>query len=180
MLRIFNTLGKKLEIFRPVDNKGTNVFTCGPSVYQRSHIGNFRTFLFEDILIRYLEYSGFSVKRGMNFTDIEDKAFEEAKKRKMSVKDLTEENIKNFLREMELLKMKIPDYLPRASEAVDEAVERLLPAQIGGLDLAPVARKTRDQPGPPLGIDVAGSQLEVTVRGADGVVQPLPVPARPV
>ena len=123
MLRIFNTLGKKMEIFRPVDNKGANVFTCGPSVYQRSHIGNFRTFLFEDILIRYLEYSGFSVKRGMNFTDIEDKAFEEAKKRKMSVKDLTEENIKNFLREMELLKMKIPDYLPRASEAVDEAVE---------------------------------------------------------
>ncbi len=123
MLRVFNTLGKKLEIFRPVDNKSADVFTCGPSVYQRSHIGNFRTFLFEDILIRYLEYSGFSVKRGMNLTDIEDKAFEEAKKRKMGVKDLTEENIKNFLREMKLLKMRIPDYLPRASEAVDETVE---------------------------------------------------------
>ena len=126
MLRIFNTLGKKLEIFRPVDNKGANVFTCGPSVYQRSHIGNFRTFLFEDILIRYLEYSGFSVKRGMNFTDIEDKAFEEAKKRRRDVKDLTEENIKNFLQEMKLLKMKIPDYLPRASEAVEEAVEIII------------------------------------------------------
>jgi cysteinyl-tRNA synthetase len=123
MLRIFNTLGKKLEIFRPVDHKSAQVFTCGPSVYQRSHIGNFRTFLFEDILIRYLEYSGFSVKRGMNFTDIEDKAFEEAQKRKMSVKELTEENIKNFIQEMQLLKMKVPDYLPRASEAVDEAVE---------------------------------------------------------
>jgi cysteinyl-tRNA synthetase len=123
MLRIFNTLGKKLEIFRPVDHKSAQVFTCGPSVYQRSHIGNFKTFLFEDILIRYLEYSGFSVKRGMNFTDIEDKAFEEAQKRKRSVKELTGENIKNFIQEMQLLKMKVPDYLPRASEAVDEAVE---------------------------------------------------------
>jgi cysteinyl-tRNA synthetase len=123
MLRIFNTLGKKIEIFRPADHKNANVFTCGPSVYQRSHIGNFRTFLFEDILIRYLEYSGFSVKRGMNFTDIEDKAFEEAEKREMSVKDLTEENIKHFLREMKVLRMRIPDYLPRASETIDEAVE---------------------------------------------------------
>ena len=123
MLRIFNTLGKKLENFRSVDEKSAHVFTCGPSVYQRSHIGNFRTFLFEDILIRYLGYSGFSVKRGMNFTDIEDKAFAEAKRRKMNVKDLTEENIRNFLREMKLLKMRVPDYLPRASEAVEETVE---------------------------------------------------------
>jgi cysteinyl-tRNA synthetase len=123
MLRVFNSLGNKLESFRPVNHRSTNVFTCGPSVYQRSHIGNFRTFLFEDILIRYLEYSGFSVKRGMNFTDIEDKAFEEAKNRKMSVKELTEKNIKKFLRDMKLLKLRVPDYLPRASEAVDEAVE---------------------------------------------------------
>ena len=123
MLRLFNTLGKKMEMFRLVDPQRVHVFTCGPSVYQKSHIGNFRTFLFEDILIRYLEYLGASVKRGMNLTDIEDKALEEAKKRKMSVKDLTERNIGYFLREMKLLKMTIPDYLPRASEAVDEAVE---------------------------------------------------------
>ncbi len=123
MLRIFNTLGKKREVFRPIGHKRVSVFTCGPSVYQKSHIGNFRTFLFEDILVRYLEYSGFSVKRGMNFTDIEDKAFEEAQKRKMSLRDLTEKNIRNFCGEMKLLKMRAPDYLPRASEAVDEAVE---------------------------------------------------------
>jgi len=123
MLRVFNTLGKKLEVFRPVRHRRADVFTCGPSVYQKSHIGNFRTFLFEDVLVRYLEYSGLPVKRGMNFTDIEDKAFEEARKRRTSVKDLTAENIKDFIREMRLLKMKIPDYLPRASEAVDEVVK---------------------------------------------------------
>ena len=54
------------------------IFTCGPSIYQRAHIGNFRTFLFEDILVRYLEYLGWRVERGMNFTDIEDKAIKEA------------------------------------------------------------------------------------------------------
>lgn len=122
MLRVFNTLGKRLEIFRPVHQRRADIFTCGPSVYQRSHIGNFRTFLFEDILVRYLEYSGFPVRRGMNLTDIEDKAFEEARKRRLGVKDLTEKNIKNFIREMRVLKMKIPDYLPRASGAIDETV----------------------------------------------------------
>ena len=123
MLRLFNSLGKRIEPFRPVDEKVVNVFTCGPSIYQRAHIGNFRTFLFEDVLVRYLEYSGYAVKRGMNFTDIEDKAIKEAEKRKMSVKGLTEENIKDFIEEMNLLRMKIPDYLPKSSEAIDEAVE---------------------------------------------------------
>ena len=123
MLRLLNTLGNTIETFRPVDEKIINIFTCGPSVYQRSHIGNFRTFLFEDIVVRYLEYLGYTVKRGMNFTDIEDKALKEAKKRKQSVAYLTEENIRKFIEEIDLLKMKIPDYLPKASAAIDQAVE---------------------------------------------------------
>jgi cysteinyl-tRNA synthetase len=123
MIRIFNTLARKVETFHPVSRKMVNIFTCGPSVYQKAHIGNFRTFLFEDILIRYLEYSGYTVRRGMNFTDIEDKAIREAVKKKTTVNRLTGENIRHFLHEMKLLRMKIPDYLPKASESVDEAVE---------------------------------------------------------
>jgi cysteinyl-tRNA synthetase len=123
MLKIYNTYGKKREVFRPVKRDPVTIFTCGPSVYQRSHIGNFRTFLFEDILVRYLLYSGYEVRRGMNFTDIEDKAIEEASKRGMSVRSLTNRNIREFVGEMELLKMRRPDYLPRASESVNEAVE---------------------------------------------------------
>jgi len=133
MLTLFNTLGKKKEPFRPVDENVVTIFTCGPSVYQRSHIGNFRTFLFEDTLVRYLEYSGYQVRRGLILTDIEDKAIDEAEARAISVKDLTDENIKRFTQEMRLLKMKIPDYMPRASEAVDESaeiIERLLKLQI--------------------------------------------------
>ncbi len=123
MLRIFNTLDRTIQRFRPVDGRVVNIFTCGPSVYQRSHIGNFRTFLFEDILVRYLEYSGYKVKRGMNLTDIEDKAFREAAEKGISVKELTEGHIDEFLREMELLKIKVPDYLPRASASVDQAAD---------------------------------------------------------
>jgi len=125
MLKLFNSLGKELETFEPVNKEIVTVFTCGPSVYQRSHIGNFRTFLFEDVLVRYLEYSGYRVKRGMNFTDVEDKAVREAQRRKMGLHALAEENIHHFVEEMKLLKMRIPDYLPRASEAVDEAVEMI-------------------------------------------------------
>jgi len=123
MLRLFNTFGKKLMLFRPVKEDLVTIFTCGPSVYQRAHIGNFRTFLFEDILVRYLEYSGYKVKRGLIFTDIEDKAVLEADKKHASVEQLTEKNFREFLDEMGLLRMKTPDYMPKASKSVYQAVE---------------------------------------------------------
>ena len=123
MLRLYNTFGRKLIQFRPVQKGLVTVFTCGPSVYQRAHIGNFRTFLFEDILLRYLEYSGYKVRRGLIFTDIEDKAVLEATKEHISVQELTGKNIREFMEEMKLLRMKTPDYLPKASENVDQAVE---------------------------------------------------------
>ncbi len=129
MLKLFNSLGKRMEDFHPVNEKVVRIFTCGPSVYQRAHIGNFRTFLFEDILVRYLRYSGFLVERGMNFTDIEDKAIAEARKSGLTIRELTEKNIDGFLREMKLLGMSIPEHMPRASDCIDEAaamIERLL------------------------------------------------------
>jgi cysteinyl-tRNA synthetase len=123
MLKLFNTMGKQLEAFRPVNEKVVTIFTCGPSVYQKAHIGNFRTFLFEDILVRYLEYTGYRVERGLILTDIEDKALREAKKQVMSLKSLTKENTRTFIQDMNLLRIKQPDYFPRASECVDESVE---------------------------------------------------------
>ncbi len=133
MLKLFNSLGKKMETFRPVNKRVVTIFTCGPSIYQRAHIGNFRTFLFEDILVRYLEFRGWRVERGMNFTDIEDKAIREAQKSGITLKELTEKNIAGFLREMRLLKIKLPDHLPRASDCVEEAaamIERLLELKV--------------------------------------------------
>ncbi|MDP2156377.1 MAG: class I tRNA ligase family protein [Nitrospirota bacterium] len=122
MLKLFNTFGRKLEPFGTAANKRATIFTCGPSVYQRAHIGNSRTFLFEDILVRYLEYSGYEVERGMAVTDIEDKAIKEAEKRRTSVKELTDRNISQFIKELKLLNMKVPHYMPRASDCVPESV----------------------------------------------------------
>ncbi len=123
MLRLFNTFGRKIGPFYPIRKDLVTIFTCGPSVYQRAHIGNFRTFLFEDILVRYLEYSGYKVSRGLIFTDIEDKAVLEADKKHASVEQLTEKNFREFLDEMGLLRMKTPDYMPKASESINQAVE---------------------------------------------------------
>ncbi len=123
MLRFYNTLSKKIEVFNPTNKNVVSIFTCGPSVYQRSHIGNFRTFLFEDILLRYLEFLGYSVVRGMNFTDIEDKAIQEADKKNLPLKTITENNIRKFIHEMQMLRMKKPDFLPRASENIDIAID---------------------------------------------------------
>src|SRR4030042_6800573 len=106
MLRLFSTLSKKQEVFEPVNKKVVEIFTCGPSVYQRSHIGNFRTFMFEDLLVRYLLSLGYNVNRGMNFTDVEDKALEEAEKKGMGLGNLADENIRDFLAEKDLLRMK--------------------------------------------------------------------------
>jgi cysteinyl-tRNA synthetase len=118
---MFNSLGRELEPFVHEDGGPVTIFTCGPSIYQRAHIGNFRTFLFEDILVRYLEYSGYAVERGMNITDLEDKAIREARRRGINVKALTDRNIEEFLQEMRFLGIRIPKYLPRASDHVDEA-----------------------------------------------------------
>ncbi|MHB8910109.1 MAG: class I tRNA ligase family protein [Syntrophales bacterium] len=129
MLRLFNSLGKRMEAFWPVNKKVVTIFTCGPSVYQRAHIGNFRTFLFEDILVRYLEFRGWRVERGMNITDVEDKAIKEASNSGITLQELTEGNIDGFLREMHLLRIKMPDHMPRASSRVDQTaamIERLL------------------------------------------------------
>ncbi len=79
MLKLFNTLSRKKEDFIPLSDV-VGIYTCGPSVYQYAHIGNFRTFVFEDLLVRYLMFKGFRVKRVMNLTDIEDKAIATARK----------------------------------------------------------------------------------------------------
>ncbi len=122
MLKLYNTFGRRIEPFTMNRKREVTIFTCGPSVYQRAHIGNFRTFLFEDILVRYLEYSGLQVRRGMAVTDIEDKAVTEAERLGITVTRLTDANILQFVREMKLLGMRLPEHMPRASACVDESV----------------------------------------------------------
>jgi cysteinyl-tRNA synthetase len=121
LLSLYNTLTQKLEPFVPQQDMQVKMYTCGPSTYQRAHIGNYRTFLFEDILQRYLEYLGYKVTRAMTLTDVEDKAILQAKKEGITVTELTQKNEAIFFSDFELLYIKKPDYPVHASSAVDQA-----------------------------------------------------------
>ena len=121
LLNLYNTLTRKIETFKPMQGMQVKMYTCGPSTYQRPHIGNYRTFLFEDILQRYLEYLSYNVKRLITLTDVEDKAIAQAKKENLTLEQLTSKNEAIFFQDFELLKIKKPTYSIRASSAVDQA-----------------------------------------------------------
>lgn len=122
-LVVRNTLSKRMELFSPRNPGEVKIFTCGPSVYRRPHIGNYRTFAYEDILVRYLEYLGYTVERVINFTDVEDKTISTAAEEHTGVLQLTTPVVETFYRETGLLGIKLPEYIPRSSTSIDEAVE---------------------------------------------------------
>jgi len=122
-LTVYNTLNKKKERFKPKDDNIVKIFTCGPSVYRTQHIGNYRTFLYEDILKRYLELLGYRVKRVINFTDVEDKSLAEAGEKGISVEELTRPVIDDFFRDCKNLHITLPPSVPRSSTSVKQAAE---------------------------------------------------------
>lgn len=117
-----NTLTDRKEIFKPRQGRQVKLFTCGPSIYNWPHIGNYRTFLYEDVLQRYLEYLGYRVERLINFTDVEDKAIAEARERGISLEELTEPVARSFRQDCRTLGIKLPETIPRSSTSVDQAV----------------------------------------------------------
>ena len=123
MIKFYNTLTKKKEEFIPIEDKIVKMYTCGPTVYDFAHIGNFRAYIFEDLLHRYLEFKGYKVVRVMNITDVDDKTIDGAKREGISLKEYTDRYLKYFLEDMETLRIKKPDYLPRATEHIKEMVE---------------------------------------------------------
>jgi cysteinyl-tRNA synthetase len=122
MLELFNSLTRTKEIFEPSGDI-VGIYTCGPSVYQYAHIGNFRTFVFEDVLVRYLKFKGYAVKRVMNLTDIEDKAITAAKHEGKQLSELTQYYSKIFFKDMEILDLLPADVFPRATDHVPEMID---------------------------------------------------------
>jgi cysteinyl-tRNA synthetase len=121
MLELYNTMSRSKEIFKPIEPKKIKLFACGPSIYQRPHIGNYRTFLYEDLLIKYLGYTGYKVKHTIILTDIEDKSINEAKKKNQKVSELTNIAAKKFFEEAKLLKIELQNPVPRSSTAIRQA-----------------------------------------------------------
>ncbi|HEX7183334.1 MAG TPA: cysteine--tRNA ligase [Thermoanaerobaculia bacterium] len=122
-ISFFNTLGRKLVPFEPVEPGVARVYTCGPTVYNEVHIGNLRTFLFEDLLRRTLKYLGYRVIQVTNLTDVDDKTILGAHKAGISLAEYTEPFIESFLRDLDTLRIERPEHFPRATEHIPEFVE---------------------------------------------------------
>ncbi len=114
-MKIYNTLTRRLEEFKPLKNKSVGMYTCGLTVYDFAHIGNLRSFMFVDVLKRYLKWKGFEVKHVMNITDVDDKTIKRSKEENKSLQELTEEYTKYFLEDMKLMNMEKPDIMPKAT-----------------------------------------------------------------
>jgi cysteinyl-tRNA synthetase len=119
-VRFFNTLTRTKEKFIPIEKGKVKMYTCGPTVYDFSHIGNFRAFLFEDLLRRWLEYRGFKVTQIMNITDVDDKTIKASKEHGVPLKEITERYIKAFFEDVATLNIEKAEHYPRATEHIPE------------------------------------------------------------
>ncbi len=128
-LRFFNTYSRQLEDFEPRDpaSRKLDIYTCGPTVYSRAHIGNFRAYIFEDLLQRHLELRGYKVHRVMNITDVDDKTIRGAREAKIALQKFTEQFKQAFFEDIETLRIKRADEFPSATDQryIDRMIEMI-------------------------------------------------------
>lgn len=117
-IRFFNTLLGKLEEFKPLEAARVRLYTCGPTVYDTAHIGNFRTFVFEDLLRRFLEFKGLKVEHVMNITDVDDKTIAGANNAGADLQNYTAQYTAAFLEDLKTLNILPPTRMPRATEEI--------------------------------------------------------------
>lgn len=122
-LRLYNSLSRRLEPFEPIEPGVVRMYTCGPTVYDRAHIGNFRTFLWEDLLRRTLRSKGYEVIQVMNLTDVDDRTIHAALERGVQLEEVTEPVIEGFLEDWETLGLEPVEHMPRATEHVDGMID---------------------------------------------------------
>src|SRR2546428_731956 len=113
-LRFYNTLTRQDEEFAPLRAGEVRLYTCGPTVYDYAHIGNFRTYLWEDLLRRYLQYRGYRVTQAMNLTDVDDKTIANAREAGLTLEDYTRTYIDAFFEDVETLGIEKAEHYPRA------------------------------------------------------------------
>src|ERR1700724_2435256 len=131
-LRFYNTLTQQVEPFAPLHGNTVRMYTCGPTVYHYAHIGNFRTFTFEDILRRWLRARGYKLDHVMNITDVEDKIIRNAAAEHKSLPEYTEQYTQAFLEDSAALRLERPERMVKATEHITDMV---LDIHAGGIDL---------------------------------------------
>src|SRR6266436_6084273 len=134
-LRLFNTLSRAVQEFVPLDPAGRKVgmYCCGPTVYDFAHIGNWRTFIFGDLVRRYLEFKGYAVQHVMNITDIDDKIIKRVHEGQTSLRDFTGKFEAAFLDDLKTLNCRMPHQTPRATEHIKDIVGLIEKLMAGGL-----------------------------------------------
>ena len=123
MLKLFNSLGRELQTFTPIKEGEVRMYTCGPTVWNYAHIGNFRAFVFEDLLRRYLKFKGFKVTQVKNITDVEDRIIKGIKQFKKSRLDLTSFFEQEFMEDLATLGIERAEKYPRATDNIDDMVD---------------------------------------------------------
>ncbi|MEJ2582256.1 MAG: cysteine--tRNA ligase [Acidobacteriota bacterium] len=122
-LRLYNTLSRRLEVFEPIESGRVRMYTCGPTVYDFAHIGNIRTFLFEDVLRRTLKHFGYDVTQVMNLTDIDDKTIREAQAAGLGIREYTDRFIEAFFTDLDTLRIERAEHYPRATDYIPQMVK---------------------------------------------------------
>jgi cysteinyl-tRNA synthetase len=122
-IRLFNTLTRQKEQFNPMEKGKVGIYTCGPTVYDYAHIGNFRAFIFEDLLKRWLEHSGFQVNHVMNLTDVDDKTIKGSQKQEKPLREYTDFYAKAFFEDIQALNIEPATVYPRATDHIPEMIK---------------------------------------------------------
>ena len=123
-LKLFNTLSRSVEEFTPLDPTGKRVgmYCCGPTVYDFAHIGNWRTFIFGDLVRRYLEFKGYTVMHVMNVTDVEDKIIKRVRETKMPLREFTGKYEAEFVQDLKTLNCRLPHEMPHATDFISDII----------------------------------------------------------
>jgi cysteinyl-tRNA synthetase len=134
-MRIFNTYSRELEEFVPLDPAGkvVRLYTCGPTVYNHAHIGNFRAYIFEDLLQRHLDARGYEVLRVMNLTDVDDKTIRNAQRSGQRLSDFTAIYKAAFFDDLQQLRIKPAQHFPAATDFVPRMIEMIAQLERGGI-----------------------------------------------
>jgi cysteinyl-tRNA synthetase len=122
MLRLYNTLTRAKEEFQPLYPGEVRVYTCGPTVYDYAHIGNYRAFVFADLMRRYLIYKGYRVTQVMNLTDVDDKVIHGARQAKLSLSEYSKVYAQAFFEDLKTLNIEPAEHYPAATEHIPEMV----------------------------------------------------------
>jgi cysteinyl-tRNA synthetase len=122
-LKFFNTLSRRLDEFQPLEEGHVRMYTCGPTVYNFAHIGNFRAYLFEDLLRRYLKFRDFQVTQVMNLTDVDDKTIRGANEKKVLLSEYTKKYIDAFFEDLKTLNIEPAEYYPAATDHISDMIQ---------------------------------------------------------